>query len=218
DDGGGIDGGSDGGAPDGGANDGGPPPPTCGPRVLIDDAFDVAGSPGWSSYEASELQLGVEDGRLKILFPSSIAAERYAFYETATPMDLSGACVEVDVPVVPSATTEALVYAKIIVGTRDIEMTAFGGTLYARVRLGDVATIIAMQPYDPIAHRHWRIRHGPAILGWDVSSDGVAWTEFATHAEAIPVPSATVQVGAGTYRIETGAGRAEIEHTTIRLP
>jgi hypothetical protein len=57
-------------------------------------------------------------------------------------------------------------------------------------------------PYDPVADRWLRIRHVPAddTLRWELSPDGVAWTEYARDKVRFDITKVKTEIYAGTNR------------------
>ena len=54
-------------------------------------------------------------------------------------------------------------------------------------------------PYDPIAHRHWRLRHDGEKIFYEVSADRAAWTVGHISGALIPLDQAYVELAAGAY-------------------
>lgn len=188
----------------------------CGAIVLVDDDFEdgVTGA-DWRLFAHDGITTVEETGRVHVRLAASVDAPRYGGYETMPARDLTGFCTTLDVAVVPSTTTDALAFVKIIAGAREVEILESAGLLYARTWDTGVITNIADVPYDPVAHRHWRIRDAGGSIRLEVSADGVAFTELATVTEPISFASAVVAFGAGAYVPTTDGGDAQLERFTL---
>lgn len=55
--------------------------------------------------------------------------------------------------------------------------------------------VYAEIPYDPVAHRWWRIRERDGTTYWEVSSEGFSWTVLASAPNPVPVERMSVKIG-----------------------
>lgn len=62
------------------------------------------------------------------------------------------------------------------------------------------AAVLHQTPFDEVAHRWWRLRRTAAQVIWDVSPDGVSWTQW--HSEPAP------PWGAGNNNVSLGVTAA----------
>ncbi len=63
-------------------------------------------------------------------------------------------------------------------------------------------------PYDPVAHRHLRLRHDCVAdqLLFETSPDALTWTVRRTVPAKVALPAAYVELEAGTYEPEAAPG------------
>jgi hypothetical protein len=222
-DGGPIDGGPiDGGPIDGGPIDGGPidaaPPDPCGGRVLFRDDFDDGTAGGeWGIVADPGMVIVEEGGRVHVRYAPFVTADSYAGYATPLARDLSLGCVTLDVSVVASAATNADTYM-LVDGARDLSITVQAGNLEARVNDGPDVMVLARVPYDPVAHRYWRVRDAGSSVRYEVSDDGMRFEELAALLEPVSLTSTTLFFGSGVYLDTTDAGDAQFESILVSAP
>jgi hypothetical protein len=72
-------------------------------------------------------------------------------------------------------------------------------------------------PYDPVAHRLWRIRHNASAdsIVWETSGDGVNWHQQRTVARQLPLTSMRAEISAGTWRATTTPGMAIFDNFSL---
>src|SRR5690606_24729218 len=73
-----------------------------------------------------------------------------------------------------------------------------GSTLEYWKKIDATETVVASQPYDPVAHAWWRLRRDGGELVWETSS-GTGWVERAREASALEPSQAEITLGAGVY-------------------
>jgi hypothetical protein len=132
----------------------------------------------------------------------------------------------------PSVTTDA--EASFAVGNNanmnDISQARFyriyvkHGTLFGERRTSStVKTTLFSIPYDPIAHRFWRIRHNAGMVTLDTAtgSGGVPGTWVQRYTEtwqsAIPLTSVLFEFRAGTSKQETNPGTVIFDNFVFAL-
>lgn len=93
-------------------------------------------------------------------------------------------------------------------------MDAGDGNLYANQVVGGVHTNFLAIPYDPSAHRWWRIRESGARTFFETSPDGCGWTTRYSLANPITLDAVMIGLGAGTYE-EMDAGVALFDNLNI---
>jgi hypothetical protein len=141
---------------------------------LTADQWDVA-TPAQVSETGGELvvtPIGVVP--TTALLPVMPPVAQYMGYLSKHAVDLTGGALTVEVtgmvdPSSPAAVAEfgavntRTLYALIVVGHGSISFDASG-------------TLSGTMPYDPIAHRWWRIAHTGSTIVAELSPDGVTWT------------------------------------------
>ncbi|MEW5927362.1 MAG: vanadium-dependent haloperoxidase [Gemmatimonadota bacterium] len=79
------------------------------------------------------------------------------------------------------------------------EIAVSDGRIRAQKRVGGLWTSLSSAPYDPVAHRFWRIRHRSSLgqVFWEVSPDRKSWTALYVEGAPFAVTAVVVVVGAG---------------------
>lgn len=94
-----------------------------------------------------------------------------AFIASTTVYDLRDGELSLELPQQPQGTVDTLL----------VVATEAGGRAMFRVRLGQIfasknaGTDVGTEPYDPLAHRWWRLRVAGDNVYWEVSPDGTAY-------------------------------------------
>lgn len=167
------------------------------PVATLTDTFGGASlNPVWDgSYGA----VTVTGGRGRVPCAQIGGAPQYAaIYSTpAQRWHLADSAIFCEAPVVPAANGGGgAVYSHFAVTAAATVPGSYAGVFY-----NAVAGVLVLQsttgysdgaatylPYDPAAHRWWRIRHAAGTLYWDTSPDSATWTNRRTLS---PAPSWT---------------------------
>ncbi len=151
---------------------------------------------------------------------------------TASVFNFTGANSYVELVQGPSSTTDA--EASFAVGNNpnrpDLTQARFyriyvkHGTLFGERRTsGTVKTTLFSIPYDPVAHRFWRIRHNAGSVTLDTApgSGGVpgTWVQRFTQTwhSAIPVTSVLIEFRGGTATQQTNPGTVIFDNFVFAL-
>jgi hypothetical protein len=187
--------------------------------VLFRDDFDdgVTGS-AWEVIADPGMTTLEETGRVHVRYAPSVPASTYGGYASTFSRDLSGACVTIDVSVVASPAADVDTFLAVGGAPLQLSITAQDGRLEARSDEGDGAVRHGSAPYDPIAHRFWRIRDAGTSIHYEVSEDGVRWTSLGILSEPVGLSSATLFFGTGAYLAADDAGDAQFESLVIVSP
>jgi hypothetical protein len=150
--------------------------------------------------------LDVADGEL-VLTPSQ-TGPRYAGVMTERHYDLRGDAVAMDIPQVVADAPGTEVLLRAMRGNwsdGSITMAYAEGRLwFIRVENGD--DVLNMDvAYDPVAHRHWRLREDGGVVHFETSPDGQAWTSRATTAAPTWAAFAAVEISAGHWDNDTAS-------------
>jgi hypothetical protein len=146
----------------------------CGsPGAIRDNFDDPAVSPMWNV--DTQGGTAAEQASRLVVTPTGTA---FTGYISKHYIDLTGAAIEVEVPKMLDTTTNAI--AEIFVEadvTHFVAMSQKHGVLLAELSNGGSPTTMTM-PYDPIAHRFWRISEAAGQVHFEASPDGLAWTQI----------------------------------------
>ena len=193
-------------APDDGATpDGAGPIAGCGLLSLLQDDFadGVAGAQ-WAPWSDSGASVDESGGVLAVHFSAGndgIAAG----YRSSSLYDLRGGALEATVLQVGGRYTAIKVgsydggHAQLLVdvGTATIAAETYGVPGAGRHAASD---------YDPIQHRHWRIREDAGTLYWETSPDRVSWNELWSE----PLPFAGEDVYGAVWAHQELPGSASV--------
>jgi hypothetical protein len=173
----------------------------CGTIDILSDAFD-GGDLDWKWGNDTEY-FSLQNGELVLLYPAGEAGFQI---ETTAGFDFTGrgmifevseAAAGVDLWFNVGRNSDN--YFEILVdGNNNLRLTYEDD--------GDYVTI-SEEPFDPIAHRFWRLREADGNVHYEVSPDGSNWTEK-TQRPAAPILDprfSSVFIGGYTY----GTGSAE---------
>jgi hypothetical protein len=167
-------------APDAGIDP--PAPVACGSMFLLRDDFDdgVRDSQ-WIPRADTGATVAESGGRLVIgLAAGSAPAE--GSYRSKASYDLRSSSVAVTVSKVAGEITALEVRD---FADRGAAIGVEGSALLAMTLDADAETTRVAVVYDPVAHRHWRLRESAGTLFWETSPDRDTWT--AIHSEALPM-------------------------------
>jgi len=162
-------------------------PGICSTTVALADDFED-GTPAaeWSVLAGTNLTLAETNGFLQITFGSNVPASQSAGYVTANPMDFTGACVEVEVAMIPNPATIAQATIRIGTPTDCGDISIYGGAINASQHRGASITRFPAFAFDPVAHRFLRMRESAGSWAYEASPNGTDWTQFGSVANTFP--------------------------------
>jgi hypothetical protein len=114
--------------------------------------------------------------------------------------DLTDSSFSIEVVAVPYS-GDSWTYFKVYVDNDNLyEIGVAGGRIDTSKKVGGIWTTLASTPYDPAAHRFWRIRQRSELGGqifWEVSPDRKNWTALYTEGQSFAVTALSLEFGAG---------------------
>ena len=145
--------------------------------------------------------------RLEIPLRSN-AANTFSGYTSVATYSLRLSAVKVEVVQMPRA---GYLELRATTGSnRDVGdavlMSIDGPYIYAYRRVGGVYSQVAGGPHDPVAHRWLRILEQNGTMFYQVSPDGVQWTDFARDTTPFAVTAVRLILAAGTYAATPSPG------------
>ncbi len=160
----------------GGGNEGGgggTPNPGCGTIDILSDTFDGALDWRWDVPD----EMNTAEGDLVIYFP---AEEWYVQQESTAGFDFRGRSVAIEVKQPPAP--GSVVWFNVAGDNSNyVELVLATDMLGSTVRYGyeadDTYVDIGSDTYDPVDHRFWRFREDDGVVYFELSPDGVDWTE-----------------------------------------
>lgn len=177
--------GGTGGTSEGGAG-GDAPLPKCGALSIVDDDFDDdMVDPMWSvSGSPSEM------GSLH-LTPGPGGSHAY---DTLHYFDFVEQAVSVDVVVPAGAANASQIMRLQADGNNQIWIRQRSGSIHFHKRVETTEVILATLPFDPVAHRYWRLRHANDQVFWETSPDRINWANRAVEPASALFPLDTVRL------------------------
>jgi len=135
--------------------------------------------------------------RLEVRPPGNLA--QYGGYQSAVTQDLTNSSAHVEV--VQTLLSGATNFMAIQDSTHQVFFNAAGGVLTCTayvVNNGVFSGFSQSVPYDPEAHRWWRLREVNGVLHWEVSADGQEWNALLSKPTPINLTNVTLHLQAGT--------------------
>lgn len=163
-------------------------------------------------YETSPAQMDVFQGQLRGRPGASPGSTVYAGLELDI-ADYRERRVFVQVPTMLAVTGCGQV--AVVIQDDDLmqyaELSQSCGMVEALLYVGSTPTVLAQLAYDAAAHRWWQLSARAGTLTFEVSADGVLWTEIASTSTPAYFDDAYVELSAGTYQLETVIGEARFD-------
>jgi hypothetical protein len=167
------------------------------------------GRPIWvETYETPPCDLAFGPAGL-VITPGSSSENAYSG-ATSPVDDHRRRRVAVEIASMVDTTTEAqaFLFVSTLGGSESVSVEQHVGEIKATALLpAGERVVLASAPYDAAAHRWWQLRESGGVLHFEVSPDGVMWTELTT----LPTPgffvddNAQIQLAAGTYSFIPGS-------------
>lgn len=164
-----------------------------------------AGVPSFGSiYQLGAAQMDVFQGQLRGRPAMDPGANVYAGFEAAV-ADYRERRAFVQIPTMVNTASCAQVSFNIQDDdvTQYAEFTQECGQLEAILWVGATPTDLATVTYNPTLHRWWGLRAHAGTLVFEVSSDGIAWTPFATTSTPAYFDDVYLELSTGTYQMES---------------
>lgn len=176
--------------------DGGPRSPACPFDALRDDFSTGTLDPQWARSNAIFGQVQVDSGTLLAItngVPSGNTAD--VALRSASAFDLEGHAVTIEIPQMIMNSVQKQVNVNVFAVTGDqVGFQQQNGTLSLSGQHGTTTLNPYAGPYSATTMRWWRIRNAAGTTYWDVSPDGVAWTELSSTTALVGLDRASLDV------------------------
>ncbi|HET9993664.1 MAG TPA: hypothetical protein VFQ65_34240, partial [Kofleriaceae bacterium] len=173
-------------APDAGPNFTGP----CGSTGAIRDDFDD----GVIDNEWRASGMTAETGGVLAVTPDSSTS--FGGYISKHRVDLTGTNVAVEVPQMLDTNSGATAALYLVADpTHYLAITQVDGELNAEWNTGMATAMDIGTPYDPVAHRWWRISEASGNVTFEVSADGTTFSPLASTASPPWVNDVEIALG-----------------------
>jgi hypothetical protein len=186
----------------------------CATPGAIRDNFDDGQVAALWTVDTNGGTVNETGGRLAV----TPTASPFSGYISRHYIDLTNAAIEVEVPTMVNTSSNALAELFAELDTNHfVAITQRNGQLTADLGNGGAHTTHSV-PYDPVAHRFWRIAEASGMVSFETSPDGLAWTQL----EAAPTPpfATTLRIDLGAY-VASGSGpygTVEFDNLDTQVP
>jgi hypothetical protein len=172
----------------------------------------------WVWTTSGQASIDETNQRVEVTPPAYTAGVHYAFFGSNAAGDLTGATGTVEVLAVlqgTNASTELVLQQAD--GQHRVLLWEGNGNLYSHEDTPGNGVSTWLAPYDPQAHRWWRIRHDATsgLLHWETSPDGRAWTSHRSAAPPFSITALHICIGAGTWDAEPAPGVAVFDNLNL---
>jgi len=194
--------------------------PDASARCLADDFSSGAIDAGRWLINDPANAVHVNMQQLAITLVANAPSPAYFGVASNQRYDLTAGAVAVELTRAPAAVYGPEAYLELLVDDRNLYLiTDSSGNLVtiARTNGTDDRFVAA---YDPVAERHWRIRHDAmaAMVVFETSADGVTWTARRSSAAKVAVTALQIQLVAGTYMAVASPGEAWFDNLSMTTP
>jgi hypothetical protein len=192
--------------------------PGCGPSgisTLVDDFNDGVIGPQWDYFSNSNSSIAEENGELRITLGAEVSGS-FAGMTSVSSFVLTDCQVFVKVTSDLDPMTNGYAALAATAGDSYAEIILAHGFLGYKTWIGPVQNYYGDVPYDPEAHRWWRLRETAGTLHYEASPDAVSWTTLYSVATPFSVADVKVMLDGGTYQAEPIApGEARFDSLNI---
>jgi hypothetical protein len=186
-------------------------PERCGGTAMLADDFTMIDSTkavwrmdGATSIDAGELLIRPAANSMEYSW-NALSSEH--FY------DLRGDAVSIEIKSMVNTASGA--HVSLVAYDDNDNAVVFsqqGGTLSCSKWIDGMQAELGRAPYDPIAHRFWRMREASGTLAWETSADGLGWTTQASSSNLFDLGSVKVQLVAEVNAGEPDPGEARFDN------
>jgi hypothetical protein len=153
----------------------------------------------WGGFGQNLIERQEVNQRLEIRPLPNRPSANYAGYSSKNLYDLTSSSITIEVVQVLNQVpgTETFLSAGSNDANRVMLVVSMGQIGCVQVVVGTTTTLAAC-PYDPAAHRWWRLRESHNTTWWEVSPDGERWTVLFSKNNPTNLASCVLTFGAGT--------------------
>ena len=164
----------------------------------------------WAGFGLNLIERQEINQRIEIRPLPNRPSANFVGYYSKNLYDLTDSCITIEVVQVLNLVPGTFTFLS--AGPDDgnrVELGVDKGQLSARLWLSGGITVLAACPYDPVAHRWWRLRENSGTTWWEVSPDGERWVVLISKATTpMNLTACMLKFGAGTYQSVAAPGFA----------
>jgi hypothetical protein len=182
----------------------------------FDGAYvDIA--PRWDRYAGDAVAMATVDVHSGALaFELPIAATRnYAGIIRNVPTDLTNRSIVLEIADAATSPENFEIFIKLYdnAETDRYYKAAVDGTKMHFMQVSGVTADDQTFEFDPVTHRHWRIRHDTNLLVLETSADRVTYTHRIARPSAnVPITQLRLEIGSGTDAVQGAVLRPRVDN------
>jgi len=186
----------------------------CPTSSLKDDFDDGVTAHLWDrSYDGNGCTYMEAGGEL-VIMPAMTTSE-YCGYGSAMGYDLTSSAATVEIKQTPDTAKDTATYLTLETEQGILEIGQEGTDIAMRYEKPGMTADLAVIPYDPVAHRWWRIREQNGTTYWETSANGMTWTIRAQAPNPVSITTVDVYLIAGTGSAVMTPGEAHFDNFNI---
>lgn len=174
------------------------------------DAFNLTSlqTSLWTQSTAGSATFTYASGGAQVNFPAaSTSLTNGDLSSVTTKYDLTSSYAHLHVIQVASTATSAdNIFQLIKDASNKLVWVEEAGTLFAQTIVAGSKTTLASVSYNSSTHAWWRIRESSGTTFWDISSDGISWTNFTSTANPFVVTALQVDISGSCFQVEVTPG------------
>jgi hypothetical protein len=187
----------------------------CG-AVPFNDGFDD-GTPGpaWTVQADVGVTVTETSSRLEIALPTT--ATRYGQYMSTCTSDNRSRTLSARIANTVTSANGVQMYITIELDAQNsIGIQFQDGIIFSFHRVAGTYLDVNDLPYDPVAHRFWRLGGEAGNVVWDLSPDGVTWDRRFSEPAPFDLSITTYGIAAGIYVDTASPGIAAFDEVSVR--
>ncbi|HEX2203961.1 MAG TPA: vanadium-dependent haloperoxidase [Longimicrobium sp.] len=179
-----------------------------------DDTTDTAKWDAYGDTATPADRVREVNGRLEIR-PAGGSASSWGGYDSIATYDLTGSAFRVEVVRTLNAADNAATGLAVYPASGHIDLRAAVGWLIASQVIGGSYTEHARAPYDPGAHRWWRLRERDGTTYWETSADCAQWEVLASVPNPTDFTASRARLSAEASGIVASPGVAIFDNFNV---
>ncbi len=160
----------------------------------------------WNQFTAGGATFTYGNG-CTVNYPASATSSTDGDLSSSLTYDLTASSAFLEVLSVPNAGTNADAAFELRVDANNMFLFEVeASAIYAQYLVGGARTTLNSVLFNPVTQKWWRIREAAGTIYWEVSSDGLTWSIYASVANPLVITALTVVISGTCYQNETNAG------------
>jgi hypothetical protein len=189
----------------------------CGGTSLLADDFTTSDTtaPVWELHGATS----IASGEAVVIPEANASSYSWNALTSRHFYDLRGDSVSVEITrMVNTASNAYVFFGAWHDDNNSVALAQHSGSLRFTKEVEGVKVDLGTTPYDPAAHRFWRIREDSGTLHWETSADGMDWTTQASSSALFDLSSVQIWLTAEVDPGEADLGEAHFDNLNGGTP